>query len=196
MDNYYDNNNEQNFNRGPAENTAAGNKMATAALVLAIISVISFQIFFIALPLAGASIILALLSRGRGQMIPRAKIALIAGLISAVLSCGVTYYAVRTVMTDPELREQFNTMYNYYMGSGDTDISSDSSDTTDPNALIESIISGDYRKSGSSSSDSSSSSADGSTSSGSASSGGSQDSSLGGSSSLVSGDGRNGGSFI
>ncbi len=137
------------------DNPAARERMATAALVLGIASVVTFQIFFIALPMSLSAVILALLSRGKGRMIRRAGTGLIAGAAAAVLSLSITGYAVYTVYTDPEMRRQFEVLYQYYTGQsffGDDASSSDSlqqaplTPEEDTQALIQDILSGNYRK--------------------------------------------------
>ncbi len=148
--------NNQNYNGsgpdGPGDYNrykalVARRNMATAALVCAIIAVLSFQLFFICLPLAGASIILALLSRGNGRIQGRARIALIAGIAAAVFSCLFTWYAIRTVYKDPALRAQVQQIYNYYTGqiSGNAE-SEGTSSSENPQDLIRDILSGDYRE--------------------------------------------------
>ena len=102
------------YNRFKA--TVAKRNMATASMVCGIIAVLSFQLFFISLPLAGAAIILALLSRQTGRVEGRARIALIAGAAAMVFTCMYTWYAIRTVYSDPKLRSQVEQLYNYYSG--------------------------------------------------------------------------------
>ena len=121
--------------------------MATASLVCGIIAVISFQLFFISLPLAGASVILALLSRQGRQVEGRARIALIAGAAAIVITCLYTWYAIRTVYNDPRLRAQVEQLYNYYTGqiSGQQE-SETGSQSGDPQQILNDILSGRYRE--------------------------------------------------
>lgn len=137
--------NSNNFDPGHGSGRASSGvseKMATAAFVCALIAVISFQIFFIALPLAAVSIILALVSRGAGRLNRRAFIALVTGFIAAGLSIAVTGYAIHTIYSNPEYRRQLEDIYNYYL-TPDSDNSL--SESEDPQALIKNILSGNYR---------------------------------------------------
>ena len=130
--------------------TIAKRNMATASMVCGIIAVISFQLFFISLPFAGAAIILALLSRQTGRVEGRARIALIAGAAAMVFTCMYTWYAIRTVYSDPNLRAQVEQLYNYYSGqlSGQPESESTAqSETADPQQILNDILSGKYRES-------------------------------------------------
>ena len=136
------------YNRFKA--TVAKRNMATASLVCGIIAVLSFQLFFISLPLGGASIILALLSRQSNRVEGRARIALIAGMAAMVFSCMYTWYAIRTVYNDPRLRAQVEQLYNYYTGQLSGQAESENaaqSETADPQQLLNDILSGKYRES-------------------------------------------------
>lgn len=134
------------YNRFKA--TVAKRNMATASLVCGIIAVISFQLFFISLPMAGASIILALLSRQSSRVEGKAKIALIAGAAAALISCMYTWYAIRTVYNDPQLRAQVEQLYNYYTGQlSGTAESENETQSQDPQQILNDILSGKYRES-------------------------------------------------
>ena len=87
--------------------------MVAASFVMALISIATFQIFFVSLPCASISIILALISRGDQPLLPRAKAALICAAVAAVLTTSVTVFSVYTVMHDPQLRGQVEQYYNY-----------------------------------------------------------------------------------
>lgn len=118
--------------------------MVAASFILALISIITFQIFFISLPCASVSIILALISRGDGPMLPRAKIALACAAAGAVLTTSITLTSVYAVMHDPSFRRQVEQIYEYYT---DPDAAEDSSEETpDGQALIRDILSGKYRQ--------------------------------------------------
>ena len=111
---------QNNNNSGPGEPddynrfkaSIAKRNMATASMVCGIIAVISFQLFFISLPLAGAAIILALVSRQTGKVEGRARVALIAGAAAMVFTSLYTWYAIRIVYNDPNLRSQVEQLYN------------------------------------------------------------------------------------
>ncbi len=138
------------------DNPYAREKMAVAALFLAVAAIITFQVFFISMPLGISAVILALLSRGEGSMVRRARAALCIGAIAASLSAAITGYSVYSVMTDPALRREFEKLYVYYTGqefpfpsesgSGFSSGSPDASLSEDPQTLIQDILSGNYRK--------------------------------------------------
>jgi hypothetical protein len=133
------------FNRFKA--TVAKRNMATASLVCGIIAILSFQLFFISLPLAGASIILALLSRQGRKVEGRARIALIAGAAAVIFSCLYTWYAIRTVYRDPRLRSQMEQLYNYYTGQiSGTRESEGTAQSENPQEILSDILSGKYRE--------------------------------------------------
>lgn len=133
------------YNRMKA--SIAKRNMATASMVCGIISVISFQLFFISLPLAGAAIILALLSRQSSRVEGRARIALIAGAAAMVITSLYTWYAVRTVYNDPQLRAQVEQLYNYYTGQLSGQQESESTEQSgDPQQILNDILSGKYRE--------------------------------------------------
>lgn len=121
--------------------------MATASLVCGIIALLSFQLFFISLPLAGAAIILALLSRKGGRVEGRARLALIAGAVAAVICCMYTWYMIRTVYNDPRLRAQVEQLYNYYTGQSSGAAESESNaQSENPQQILSDILSGKYRE--------------------------------------------------
>ena len=126
---------------------AATRNMATASMVCGIIAVISFQLFFISLPLAGAAVILAFLSRQGSRVEGRARIALIAGAVAVIITCLYTWYAIRTVYNDPRLRAQVEQLYNYYSGqlSGQPE-SESNAQSSDPQQILNDILSGKYRE--------------------------------------------------
>jgi len=114
--------------------------------VLAIISIATFQIFFISLPCASISIILALISRGDGPLLPRAKAALICASAAAVLTTSVTAVSVYTVMHDPALRAQVEQIYDYY--TNPEEVSPEEGESArSGEELLKDILSGRYRES-------------------------------------------------
>ncbi len=133
------------YNRYKA--AAAKRTMATASLVCGIIALISFQLFIISLPMAGVSIILALLSRSNGKIETRARFALIAAGIAAVICSLYTWYAIRTVYNNPQLRAQVEQLYSYY--TGESIASSESEEAVqseNPQEILSDILSGKYRE--------------------------------------------------
>ncbi len=118
--------------------------LSTISFVLAMAAVATFQIFFISLPCAAVSIILALISRSGRKLQQRARFALITASIGAALSISVTSMAIYQLIHDPELRASVQSIYDYYTNP----VENSSPDHTAPeNAqdLIEKIISGEYR---------------------------------------------------
>ena len=147
--------NEQNFDNRPNgpddfhkfKSTVAKRNMSTAALFCSIAAVVTFQLFFISLPLAGAAVILALLSRGNGPVAGRAKIALIGGIAAFILTSAFTTYAVRTVYKNPALRRQMEQLYEYYTGqSVGTQEPEAESPSENPQQILQDILSGKYRE--------------------------------------------------
>ncbi len=138
-------NEPDDYNRYKA--AAAKRTMATASLVCGIVALISFQLFFISLPMAGISIILALLSRSSKKIEGRALFALVAGCLAAVICSLYTVYAIRTVYNDPKLRAQVEQLYNYYSGQlSGTAESEEASQSEDPQEILSDILSGKYRE--------------------------------------------------
>lgn len=133
--------------------------MSTAAMILSLIAVMTFQVFFISLPCAAVAIVLSLLSKGSGRLRGRAQIALVTAIVAAVLSASITGYAFYTIMHNPDMKAQIESMYDYYLNP-DSSSESDGSDVQDPEDLIREIISGDYRRSGESGSSQDSASPD------------------------------------
>lgn len=111
----------ENPSRRPSSGSPA---LATAAFVLSLISGASFYIFYISIPLAALAILLGLLSRGDGKARSRAKIAIMLGVIDLAASSAFTATAAYSVFHDPDLRAQFEAMWDYYMdyfGNGPED---------------------------------------------------------------------------
>ncbi len=129
------------------KSAAAKRTMATASLVCGIIALIAFQLFFISLPMAGISIILALLSRNGSKVEGRARIALIAAGAAAIVCSLYTWYAIRTVYNDPRLRSQVEQLYNYYTGQAeDSKESEQGAQSENPQEILSDILSGKYRE--------------------------------------------------
>ena len=90
--------------------------LATGALVLALLAVPFFFLFYISIPLGAVAVLLALLSRGRGKISLRAKLAAFIGAGAICLSGLTTSYMFITVYRTPELREQLERMIDFYYG--------------------------------------------------------------------------------
>lgn len=118
--------------------------MVAASFLLAIVSIVTFQIFSISLPCASLSIILALISRGDGPLLPRAKAALACAAGAAILTTSVTLVSVYTVMHDPALRQEVQQLYDYY--TNPDAVQPDDGNTKSGEALLRDILSGKYRE--------------------------------------------------
>lgn len=120
--------------------------MTTAALILGAASIATFQFFFLSVPLGALALILAFLGKGGRPFEMKGKIAAIAAAVGIIVSSAVTGYAFYSISTDPQFRSQVEELYEYYMkryGLGDE--LPDSSDS-DPNSVIEEILSDDFRR--------------------------------------------------
>ena len=142
-DYYQDPNGQDEYQNYRAQ--AARRTMSTASFVLGLIAVLTFQFFFISLPAAGASIILALLSRSGPSMMSRSRIALMMSGAAVTASLLFTWYAVSTVYKSPELRAQVQQLYDYYTGNTQSPSSESGETAEDPQQLLHDILSGDYR---------------------------------------------------
>lgn len=99
----------------PAPLRHKGDGMATAAMALGIISLVSLLFLQVSIPffVSGVSIILAILSRGSAKkMLGKAKAGLTCGTISLVLDLAFCVFAVWLVFAlptlSPELKEEVN----------------------------------------------------------------------------------------
>lgn len=101
--------------------------LATAALVLGILSIILSFIIYLALPLGAMSIIFAILSHTEYKMAKKSRIGLVCGICGIFASVLITVSAFRYVLTDPDMRtylEYYIQMYTEEL-YGATDIASD-----------------------------------------------------------------------
>ena len=64
-----------------------------------------------------------------------------------VFTCLYTWYAIKTVYSDPRLRAQVEQLYNYYTGqlSGQAE-SESNAQSEDPQQILNDILSGKYRE--------------------------------------------------
>ena len=100
--------------------------MSTASVILAFLSIFSSLMFYIAIPAGALSILFALLSRGRNRRIMgKCRIAILASILGITASVVTTVAAVYTVMTNPEMRRQLESTFNYYA----QELEDDSSDS-------------------------------------------------------------------
>ncbi len=89
-------------------------KMATAALIVGIAAVLFFRIFYLSIPMAAISIILALLSRGGYTVSLRGKLAIIVSSATIIFSASNTAYTIYQIYHDPVLRQQFEMYMEYF----------------------------------------------------------------------------------
>ncbi len=89
--------------------------MSTASVILAFLSIFSSVMFYVAVPCGALSILFALLSRGRNKKVTgKCRIAILVSVFGITTSVVTTAVAVRTVMTNPEMRRQLEYMFNSY----------------------------------------------------------------------------------
>ncbi len=122
--NYY-NNGSQEYHGEPTYTEAPRkrrNPMATAAIVLGIVSIAFCSVFYIAIPCGAIAIICALLSRNRHPMAGRSKAAIVCGIAGLVLSVGITASALYYVIGTEEGRSFLQYYYEYYSGDSSFDV--------------------------------------------------------------------------
>lgn len=119
--------------------------MVAASFLLALVSIATFQVFFVSLPCASVSILLALLSRGDGPMTRRAKRAVACAIAGAALTTTVTISSVYAVMHDPELKAQVEQIYQSLTDPAGSNEDGGSLGQNSQDLLKE-ILSGSYRE--------------------------------------------------
>lgn len=120
---YNYNNNGYNPNYGryayPVNVSEPGSKLANAAMILGIISIVSFFSFIIypALITGSIAIVLALLSKGRQQkMLSKARTGIICAIIALVLNALLITGTTVRYFTDDDFRTQVNQTYEELYG--------------------------------------------------------------------------------
>ncbi len=107
-----DNNNPYN-NLPPNTTIIRLNGFSVAAIILAGVSILTFMTIIIPIFTGSLAVLFAILSKGKdlkmNRIAKRAAIFGAAAACGAVLSFGVNYYKI---MTDPDLREQYQTELN------------------------------------------------------------------------------------
>ena len=98
------------------------NPMATAAIMLGIIALLSCSAFYIAFPCGSLAVICAVLSRGRRSLTGKSKAAIVCGILGMAASAVITFSTVRMVFTDPSLRSDLESMLQLYTGDFDFDL--------------------------------------------------------------------------
>ena len=95
-----------------------GNGMAIGALVCGILSLAGLLYMFPSFIFGGFAIVFALLSKGKERRILSvAKAGLTLGSIGIVLAAGIMITSVYTVLSNPQLMEQYETLYEQIYGS-------------------------------------------------------------------------------
>lgn len=98
------------------------NPMATAAIVLGIISVLACLFFYISLPCGALAILCAILSRGRNPMPGRSKAGFICGIWGILLSISLVISSVWMMLTRPDMRAYLEYYMQYYLGDPEFDL--------------------------------------------------------------------------
>ncbi len=118
MNNYYNGYNDGQYSY------RRSNPMATAAVVLGILSIVFSAVFYLALPCAAIAIICAILSRDNRPLSGRGKAGIICGAVGIVVSLALTISAFYVVFTTEDGRNYLQYYYEYYTGDTETDINS------------------------------------------------------------------------
>ncbi len=100
----------------------ARNPMATAAVVLGVISIMTCLIFYISIPCGAMAALCAILSRGKNPMPGKSKVGIVCGLSGLVLSLLITLASVWTVLTNPQMRAYMERYLQYYLGDSSFDL--------------------------------------------------------------------------
>lgn len=88
--------------------------LATASLILGILSILLCSVIYLALPFGALAVILAILSHTEYKMAKKSRVGLICGLCGIAASIVVTIYAFQYVLNNPTIRsylEQYIQMY-------------------------------------------------------------------------------------
>jgi len=96
--------------------------MATAAIVLGVLSITLSSIIYVALPCGAIAVICAILSRDRNSMPGRSKAGVICGIIGMAATTVITVSAFRYVLTTDEGRSYLEYYYRIYTGDYDFDL--------------------------------------------------------------------------
>lgn len=118
--NSYNNNNPYN-NQTPRQYpaNASGDRLASAAMVMGILTVATFVSMTIYPPFifGGIGIVLALLSKGRAsRMATKAKAGIICAAIGLAANCSLCSASLYMLYTRPEIMNQVNTIFENQYG--------------------------------------------------------------------------------
>lgn len=118
-DPYANNNPYTNGSPGHIPARHGGDRLATAAMLMGILSVVMFFVlmFHLTLIFGSIGIVLALLSKGRlPRMVSRAKTGIIASAISVLFTFLLCGTAFTMLYTNPDLMDQVNDMFEQQYG--------------------------------------------------------------------------------
>ena len=104
--------NSSDYDQRPGSRRSNG--LATASLVLGIFSLMSSTILYVAVPCGALAILFALLSRGNGKMHGKCKAAIALGIAGGVSSIIMTVGAFYMLMTNSEMRREFEYLFDLY----------------------------------------------------------------------------------
>lgn len=112
---WYQNNGQNASNDGNYDRKyKSRSSLRSAAMILAVISLISFLMVYISVPLGAIAIILALLSKGQDEVTGKHKTIIALAAAGMCTSTALTGFAFYRVTTDPVLKKQMQQMLNYY----------------------------------------------------------------------------------
>ncbi len=98
------------------------NPMATAAVVLGVISLFTCLVFYISVPCGALAVLLAILSRGKNPMPGKSKAGVVCGMIGMCLSVVITLASVWVVLTNAQMRAYMENYLQYYLGDSSFDL--------------------------------------------------------------------------
>lgn len=101
------------------------NPMATAAMILGIVSLVFCSIFYIALPCGSLAVICAILSRGESRMTGKSKAGIVCGICGIAATIVISVTAVYTVLNDSQMRSYMEQLIQLYTGDDDFDLDQD-----------------------------------------------------------------------
>lgn len=130
------NSNNNSGNNGQNTNHMENNQfdprisMSMIAMFMSVFSIIFCMSAFLSAIFAGIAITLAILTASREhRMFPAAKRAVVFGIIGLVASYSVMVYSVHTVLNDPAMRKEMNSMTEEMTGESFDDVWQEFKDT-------------------------------------------------------------------
>lgn len=98
------------------------NPLATAAIILGILSLVTSMMIYISLPCGALAVILAILSRTSSPMTKKAKTGLICGFCGMAATVIITVSAFYYVLTNSDLRSLLEYYCQAYLGDYNFDL--------------------------------------------------------------------------